>query len=55
MSISLYFTPPVIFTSGIRSFMRFKVFKKVDLPQPEGPIRAVMLFSGMSIVMLCRA
>ena len=29
--------------------MRFRVFRKVDLPQPEGPMKAVMLFSGMSM------
>ena len=37
----------------ITTFMRFSVFKKVDLPQPEGPMSAVMLFSGMSILMPC--
>ena len=35
--------------------MRFRVFKKVDLPQPEGPMKAVMLFSGMSMETLCSA
>ena len=49
----LYLTSPVILTPGMRSFMRFSVFKKVDLPQPEGPMSAVMLFSGMSILMPC--
>jgi len=35
--------------------MRFRVFRNVDLPQPEGPIKAVMLFSGMSMETLCSA
>ena len=29
-------------TPGTRSFMRLSVFRKVDLPQPEGPMRAVI-------------
>ena len=33
---------------GTRSFIRFRVFRKVDLPQPEGPIRAVISRSPMS-------
>ena len=32
-------------TPSTRSFMRFKHFKNVDLPQPEGPIRAMTVFS----------
>ena len=55
MSLPSYSTFPVIFTSGTRSFMRFKVFKKVDLPQPEGPIKAVMAFSLMPISMFFSA
>ena len=31
--------------------MRLMVFKKVDFPQPEGPMRAVILCSGMSMEM----
>ena len=31
----------------MRSFIRFKDFKNVDLPQPEGPISAVIAFSGI--------
>ena len=43
------FTVPVILTLSTRSFILFKVFKKVDLPHPEGPINAVMAFSFISI------
>ena len=35
---------------GIRSFMRLRQRRKVDLPQPEGPIRAVISLRRMSIV-----
>src|SRR5512139_3114978 len=35
---------PVIFTWSIRSFKRLKQRRSVDLPQPEGPIKAVTLF-----------
>ena len=50
MSIS-----PVILQSGMRSFMRLSDFKKVDLPQPEGPINAVISFSRISILMFLSA
>ena len=35
-------------TPGTRSFMRLSVFRKVDLPQPEGPMRAVISRSPTS-------
>ena len=35
-------------TFGTRSFMRLSVFRKVDLPQPEGPMRAVISRSPTS-------
>ena len=35
----------------IRSFIRLKERKSVLLPQPDGPIIAVILFRGMSMVM----
>ena len=38
----------------IISLMRFSVRRKVDLPQPEGPMRAVMPLSGISILMSCK-
>ena len=34
---------PSIFTMGIRSFIRFRVRRKVDLPQPEGPMREMCI------------
>ncbi len=37
------------------SFMRLKQRRKVDLPQPEGPIRAVIRCSGMSSEIPLRA
>ncbi len=37
------------------SFMRFMVRRKVDLPQPEGPMKAVTLLAGMAMVMSCSA
>src|SRR5512137_287825 len=40
---------PVIFTWSIRSFSRLKQRSSVDLPQPEGPIRAVTRFFGIRI------
>ena len=46
MSSPLYFTLPVILTPGMRSFMRLSVLRNVDFPQPDGPMSAVMLFSG---------
>ena len=42
---------PVIFTLGMRSFIRSMVRRKVDLPQPEGPMRAVILLALMSMEM----
>ena len=38
-------------TSSIRSFIRFRQRKSVDLPQPEGPISAVTCCRGKSIEM----
>ena len=31
--------------------MRLRVLRKVLLPQPEGPMRAVMRFAGISMYM----
>ena len=33
------------------SFMRLSVRSSVDLPQPDGPMNAVIWFSGMSMLM----
>ena len=37
------------------SCMRFRVRMKVDFPQPDGPINAVILFFAKSRLMSCRA
>ncbi len=34
---------------GIVSFIRFRQRRKVDLPQPEGPMKAVTVRSAMSM------
>lgn len=39
---------PVVRALGMVSFMRFMVRRKVDLPQPDGPMKAVTARSGMS-------
>ncbi len=39
----------------MRSFMRLKQRRNDDLPQPEGPISAVMRREGMATLMLWRA
>ena len=40
---------------GIRSFIRLNSRRKVDLPQPEGPMKATTWFCGISIEMPFRA
>ncbi len=40
---------------SIRSFILLKHLSRVDLPQPEGPIKAVTLRRGKFKLMLCRA
>ena len=40
---------------GTRSFMRFKDFKSVDFPQPEGPMKAVTFLEGISMLMFFSA
>src|SRR5947209_7184656 len=40
---------------SIRSFMRLRARRNVDLPQPDGPIRATTERSGMFSEMSCRA
>jgi len=44
-------TVPVTSAPGIRSFIRFRQRINVLLPQPDGPIRAVISFTLMSNVM----
>src|SRR5262245_5593843 len=46
---------PVTRVPSIRSFMRLRVRRKVDLPQPDGPIRAITEHSGMVSEMSHRA
>ncbi len=45
MSCSPMNTCPSIRIPSIRSFIRFRQRSRVDFPQPEGPIKAVMVFS----------
>ena len=40
---------PSMRTLSIRSFSRLMQRSSVDLPQPEGPMKAVICFSGISI------
>ena len=42
---------PVCRTPSMRSFMRLRLRRRVDLPQPDGPMNAVTCRSGMSIEM----
>ena len=43
-----YVNPPVMRQPSTRSFMRLRDFSSVDFPQPDGPMNAVILFSGIS-------
>src|SRR6185295_13646202 len=54
MSRPLTLMTPVVFTLSIRSFIRLRQRRRVDLPQPEGPMKAVTRRSSMSIEMSCR-
>ena len=40
---------------SIRSFIRFRVRRNVDLPQPDGPIRAATEHSGITTATSYRA
>src|SRR5438132_11233539 len=48
-------TSPVWRVPSMRSFMRLSARRNVDLPQPDGPIRATTERSGMSSEMSWRA
>ena len=48
MSWPLNSTTPSVCTPSTKSHMRLKVRSRVDLPQPEGPMKAVARCSGMS-------
>src|ERR1035437_5498325 len=54
MSRSPSFTEPVTRAIGLVSCIRFKQRTKVDLPQPEGPIKAVARFAGIVRLISCR-
>src|SRR6476661_4908543 len=45
MSLPSRVTFPVVRVPSIRSFIRFRHRRNVDLPQPDGPIRARTDFS----------
>ena len=44
MSWPWYVMVPLMRAPGMRSFMRLKHRSTVDLPQPDGPIIAVIMF-----------
>src|SRR6187402_2301108 len=46
MSLPSIETVPSTRQPSIRSFIRFRHRRKVDLPHPDGPIRARTAFSG---------
>ena len=48
MSIASSMIEPVTRAIGMVSFIRLMQRRKVDLPQPDGPISAVTWFCGMS-------
>ena len=48
--LSVQLTLPVITQPSTRSFILFRDFRRVDLPQPLGPMNAVISFSGMCIL-----
>ncbi|OPY17313.1 MAG: hypothetical protein A4E23_01558 [Methanomethylovorans sp. PtaU1.Bin073] len=52
MSLSSIFMFPSILQFFTKSFILFMHLKNVDFPHPEGPIRAVTLFLGISIEIL---
>jgi hypothetical protein len=45
-------TVPATRAPGIRSFIRFNDRRIVDLPQPDGPIIAVIWFCRIGMVVL---
>ena len=54
-TISSRSTVPVARALGTRSYMRLNTRSKVLLPQPDGPMMAVIRFSGISKVTSCKA
>src|SRR5262245_35147855 len=55
MSLLSRTTSPTCLAPSIRSFMRLRTRRNVDLPQPDGPIMATTDRSGMSREMSNRA
>ena len=47
MSSPLRRTSPASCAPGTDSCIRFKIRRKVDLPQPDGPMRAVTVAAGI--------
>src|SRR5580698_6855777 len=48
MSTPLRWTSPASCAPGTDSCIRFRIRRNVDLPQPDGPIRAVTVAAGMA-------
>jgi hypothetical protein len=55
ISVPLSRMLPVTRAPSTRSFIRLRQRRKVDLPQPDGPIRAVTCRRGKAMLRLCRA
>ena len=55
MSFPSSSTSPSTRVSGMMSFIRFRQRRKVDLPQPDGPMNAVTDFSGTRSEISCSA
>src|SRR5258708_24286326 len=55
MLVSSTSTPPAARAPGTSSCMRLRQRTKVDLPQPDGPIKAVTLFDATVKLILKRA
>ena len=52
---SIWMPPRVIVAPGISSFIRLMQRSNVDFPQPEGPMKAVTLWAGISSSMFFSA
>ena len=55
MSVPAMRMAPVMRTPSIRSFIRLRQRRRLDLPQPEGPMKAVTRFFAMRIEIPLRA
>ena len=55
MSMPSIITQPLVMRApGMRSLMRLKQRSRVDLPQPDGPMKAVMRLRGITRFTPCR-